>query len=176
MATGDIPTRADLADVVGYLQAGLDGTWTIQDWQAWSNKAFQWTYRTTRGCLLLQERVRALEAENALLRVERDRALRASAPVAPTIVPAMRRATPPPPPAPSSPESSALAQSARRPLTGAEREARRKLMETVGALVDRLPPEEVPDVWREVSSVELEFADPTWGAGDDTVFEDPHGY
>lgn len=173
MGTGDLPDRAELREVVGYLRAGLDGRWTVRDWSAWSGRSFAWCYTTTRGLLRALARVEELEAEAALLRAELAQTRRA--PVAPTIVPAMRRATPPPPPAPSSPESSALAQSARRPLTGAEREARRKLMETVGALVDRLPPEEVPDVWREVSSVELEFADPTWGAGDDTVFEDPGG-
>lgn len=171
MATGDIPTRADLADAVAYLQAGLDGRWTVREWGEWSARAFSWCYRTTRGCLLLIERVRALEAELALLRTERDRLLRATAPVAPTIVPAMRRATPPPPPPASGAEAAALKGPARRQPDDREREAKRKLMLGLGALVDAVPAEVAEDVWRDISQVDLSIEDPEWGPEGETVYE-----
>lgn len=171
MATGDLPTREDLRDAVAYLRAGLDGQWSVREWSEWSARAFAWCYRTTRGCQLLIERVRELEAETVLLRTELA-ALR-RAPVAPTVVPVMRRATPPPPPAATQTdaEAAALRAHARRQPDDREREAKRRLLHGFGALVDALPADAVEDVWREVSQVDLEVEEAVWSADGETVYE-----
>ena len=159
MATGDLPRRDELREVVGYLRAGLDGRWTVRDWSAWSGRAFEWCYTATRGLLRALARVEELEAEVALLRAE---LAQARAPVAPTIVPPMRRATPPPPPRPSS-VSAALRAPAQRPPTDLEAEVLRRVQERL--------PDLIADEWREVSQVELE--DAVWSDRWETVYEDP---
>lgn len=161
MGTGDLPDRAELREVVGYLRAGLDGRWTVRDWSAWSGRAFAWCYTTTRGLLRALARVEELEAEVALLRAE---LAQVRAPVAPTIVPPMRRATPPPPPRPSS-ASAALRAPAQRPPTDLEAEVLRRVQERL--------PEMIADEWREVSAVDLEVEEAVWSADGETVYEEP---
>ncbi len=160
MGTGDLPDRAELREVVGYLRAGLDGRWTVRDWSAWSGRSFAWCYTTTRGLLRALARVEELEAEAALLRAELDALRRRSAPVAPTVVP--RTARPPPPPVP---DSRPLSGPAGRPPTDLEAEVLRR--------VEARLRDVVAEEWREVSQVQLE--DEVWADRGDTVYEDPHG-
>lgn len=163
MGTGDLPAPEELREVVAYLRAGLDGRWTVRDWSAWSGRAFGWCYTTTRGLLRAMTRIRELEAEAALLRAELAQLRAQAAPVAPTIVPPMRRATPPPPPPRT--EAQALQARAQRPPTELEREVLRRVSERL--------PDLIADEWREVSQVELE--DAVWSADGETVYEDPSG-
>lgn len=164
MGTGGLPDRAELREVVSYLRAGLDGRWTVRDWSAWSGRAFAWCYTTTRGLLRALARVEELEAEAALLRAELDQLRAQRVPVAPTIVPPMRRATPPPPPRPSS-ASAALRAPAQRPPTDLEAEVLRRVQERL--------PEMIADEWREVSAVDLEVEEAVWSTDGETVYEDP---
>lgn len=143
-------------ELIQWLRGGRDQRWTVDDWQAWSSRAYEWCMTATRGLLLALSRIDELEGECARLTAE---------------LAAVRRSNPPPAPAstPPTPEARALSGFARRQPTEAEREAKRLIVEYAES------------VWRELSQVDqdaeeilsrsierIEIEEPV----SDTVFEE----
>lgn len=141
----ELPSREELRPVVEWLHMGEAGAWSRAEWQSWMTHAYEWCYRTTRGLLIalnwierlerkvatLELRIRSLEAELAQARTRRS----GPPPVPPSSYPSGPPSLPAqspisvPSPAPPTPEARALSAFARRPMSDAERDRKRRFME-----------------------------------------------